>query len=73
MTYLQSPDSDSDMGQTELKGGHEGGHEHYEDYHHGHSHEDDIDDRRSEGQSHAVFDQGDKSHSKEDFFDYDLL
>ena len=73
MTNLQSLNSDRDMGQTELRGGHEGGHEHYEDYHHGHAHEDNNDDQRNEGQSRAVFDQGDKSDGKEDFFDYELL
>lgn len=73
MTNLQSLDSDSDIGQTELKGGHELGHEHYEDFHNGHAHEDHNDDQRNEGRKRAVFDQGDKSDGKEDFFDYELL
>ena len=73
MTNLQSLDSDSDMGQTELKGGLEWGHEHYGDYHHGHIHKDDVADQRNERQSLAVFYQGDRRDVKEDFFDYELL
>ena len=68
MSNIQSLDNDSDMGQTDLKGSHDGQH-----YHNGHAHVDDIDDQRNEGQSLAVIGQSVRPDEREHFFDYDLL
>ena len=63
--HLQGEGFDNDMGQIDIKGGHE----HYE----GNHHEDIVDGQKNEIPNHAVIGRGDRLDAKEDFFDYDLL